>query len=96
MALPDYHVEEVQNHEGNGSYTMYVVACPRCTEEFWVPVRWAVMKIMDGPEGPVHIHGRMCPWCSKTSAIPADRRIKNDPPMVKPPARRVVKLKKGK
>lgn len=89
--LPVYQVEELTTHEADGSRSMYVVTCPRCSEEHWVSLKWAVLRQVEGADGQMaSVYGRVCPWCSKTSAIPEGiRRMRSVTTR-----RRTVKIRK--
>jgi hypothetical protein len=77
MALPEFKVEQVEIDERTGTHSRYAVICPRCGEDFWVKLSWAVLRWVDQDEsqGRLFIIGRPCPWCSKTAAIPSDIRV---------------------
>lgn len=96
MTLPVYEVEQVDVHEGAGSYSMYSVTCPRrgCRGVFWVPIAWARLRAVEGANGQwTVILGRPCPHCSKTAAIPEAVRIM---PSVVGRRMVVLKSKRGK
>lgn len=90
MTLPVFRVERVEIHD-TGSYSMYIVHCRRCGEEFWVKLKWAVLRPVEGAAGQLQVPlGRPCPHCSKVSEVPEDiRRI-----ILRP--RRVIRRRKAR
>lgn len=91
MTLPVFEIERVEVQD-NGSYSMYIVTCPRkgCRGEFWVPLKWSVLHAVEGAGGQMRVPlGRPCPHCAMAAEVPEDiRRI------VMTKRRRIVRRRK--
>lgn len=97
--LDPFTVELLTVNETTGSYSLYLVTCPRktCGGEFWVPINWARLRSVEGANGQrAIVTGRPCPHCSRASHIPADIRIEPALPSEPEPApkRRTVRIKR--
>lgn len=91
--LPEYQLQEYQWDMND--VPRYRVVCPRCSGEFWVGQVWFVLHPVEGrtDQAPAYPFGRMCPYCSRTSAIPASLRRRATPKRTTS-RRRVVKRRK--
>jgi hypothetical protein len=74
--------------------SLWEITCPRCDGWFLVTKGWAMLKPVEGrtDQLPAYPFGRMCPYCSRTAAIPAGLRRRVETPS----RRRVVKRRKSK
>jgi hypothetical protein len=94
--LPEYKVAQRIVRRMDVEAPAYDVTCPRCDNHFIVGPSWPVLKPVEGrtDQPPAYPFGRVCPYCSRTAAIPAGLRRRAE--VETPTRRRVVKRRKSR